>query len=337
MAAQASSQIEVQVMQEVMQTMQKAPDSQCVVNIVPPRALLGAAQQVRTQHISEARCVLHSSAIDPFVRFEDYPAAALVLHDALRGLQAFKVVVDTVSFFEHSKKSYSLYMAPSDARTLQQLDELHDCLFKAFPQCDDLRRRSKTGKVVFHMTLAKARSRKEAEALQSELQQTCVPFVFDLREVYMLHRTGSSPFEVYAAVPLGGGVSIPHYGPNSVDDAQDTRVGRTIVIYNTEHTLEAKTVVQVVSTVPGVQPPVAYEQITNPAKRAGGARSARSIVVVEMATLADAQAVLAATRPTVHIGARPEQQVAWPWPGTVVRPLAWMVFPNVVGGSCSAA
>jgi hypothetical protein len=290
--------------------------AECVINIVPPRDVWQVAQKIRTKYISEARCVIHNSSVEPFVKFQHYEEAAKLLKDGLSDIKPFDVTLEKVEYFKHSNKSFTLYLAPNK-ESIPNFDQLHQRLLKIFPQCDDLMKRG-GGTVTPHFSLAKAGSQKEADALKVELNKLWKPVTFQLREIYMLHRAGSVPFEVYAAIPLGNHNLTPHFGPNSEHDGKDTQVGKTVVMFNIPNTVMTDLVNENIKLTDlfGDKKIVASEIIRNPNGKV------RPIITIEFASLSDATDALTTKFPAS-------------FEATIIRPLSRLVFPDVCGGSCS--
>lgn len=290
----------------------KSADSQCVINIVPPRNVWAQLQSIRTKYIYDARCAIHISFIDPFVLSSHYEEAAKLLQKELADFPPFTIKMNKLDFFAHGKNSYTLYIAPEcDPPTL--INDLMGKCLNVFPQCDDTIKRG-GGKLVPHFSLAKFKSKNELEKVMLELSSQLKPIEFTLQELYFLKRDGSNPFEVMNVVPLGNKECVPYYGIKSVE--KTSRVGRTVVVFGMSKAVLAHLTDDFVADVfkkSGLTV-TSLEIIRNPDSKL------RSIVTVEFD--ADAEKALGITLPLE-------------WDGAKIRPLSNMVFPDVCHGSCS--
>jgi 2'-5' RNA ligase len=292
----------------------KSPNSQCVINLIPPRELWAQVQSVRTQYIPDARCGPHISFIDPFVLPHHYPEAAKLLREALADFPPFQVRLAKFGHFIHSK-SATLFLEP-EFDPPSAVDVLLERILSVFPQCDDTVKKGK-GKFVAHVSVAKCKNENELKRLQAKLEQNYNPISFTLKEIYLLHRHGTDPFEVKEVVHLGpeGSHTPPHFGPGSPGDVhtseEHTPLGRSLVVCGLPRGCTAEQMTALFTTAPSKS-----EIILNPNGRA------RQLGVVEFHTRQECD----------------EEEARWPAEGkdgVYVRRLWLMVFPDVIGGSCS--
>jgi len=169
------------------------------------------------------------------------------------------------------------------------------------------------------MSLAKFKVEKELDRFLAEIQADWKPIEFVVQELYFLSRVGTDPFEVKHVIPFGGLSTTPYFGENSTGSLDiGSREGRTIVISGLPDNTLTQYGVNDLFTRQGFSP-VATEIILNPN------RKTRGIGLAEFASKDEANRVLRDwTDPLTYPGHKP-----------YLRPLYLMVFPDVIGGSCT--
>lgn len=297
-------------------TFTKSPNSQCVINIIPPRETWAEIQSVRTQYIADARCGPHLSFIDPFLLPHFYPEAARLLGEALADMPPIEVRLAKFGHFKHAK-SATLFLEP-EFNPPDAMDDLLARIMAVFPQCDDTVKRGQ-GKFVAHVSVAKCKNEQQLRSVQAKLEASFRPISFTLKEIYLLHRKGTNPFEVKEVVHFGppGEHTPPHFGPDSPGDLltaeQHHPIGRSLVVCGLPNNCTTAQLSALFTTTP----PAKAEVILNPNGKP------RPLGVVEFDTRQECD----------------EEEARWPAEGredgVFVRRLWVMVFPDVVGGSCS--
>ena len=122
-------------------------------------------QEIRTVHDRKVNMwPPHVTLLRPFVRVEDFPAAAEVLDEVLDDYPAMTLTF-TMQTIKHHDFCTSLWLVP-DAESREKIVELQDAVQAAFPQC----RRSKyllrllnKNKYIPHITLGQFASEAEAQ------------------------------------------------------------------------------------------------------------------------------------------------------------------------------
>eukprot|EP00755_Sulcionema_specki_P018017 Sspe_Gene.65810::Locus_38908_Transcript_4_7_Confidence_0.364_Length_1448::g.65810::m.65810 len=191
--------------------MTKSPNSESVINIVLPRELWGGLQMMRSSILDNQRCGPHLSFIDPFVLPEFHAEAAELLRRALAGLKPFRMTLNKFGHFKHGAQS-SLFVDP-EIDPPDALENLIQTILEIFPQCNDTVLRS--GKFIPHFTVAKVPSNTLSRVQKEWEPRLGLPIEFTVREVYVLHRRGGDPFHVEHAIPLGEATQPPEFGnPN---------------------------------------------------------------------------------------------------------------------------
>ncbi len=203
--------------------------------ICPPQALWPSIQGVRERmDKSYLRWMPHINVAYPFVGAGRAEEAASVLRSAFRsaGIAEFSVALDSAGYFQHSKKSSTLWLAPrvvdggepvsasarrrsgnccadvrlgirhrSDALHVAMpqdvLDRLQRAVQGAIPACSHLRERGGDGQFRPHLSLAQLGAPRQATAALAELL-----------------RAGAGPEAAAALRPIADGV-LPRRAPLS--------------------------------------------------------------------------------------------------------------------------
>jgi len=303
--------------------MQKSKTSHCVINIVPPRSTWSQMQSYRNNYTKDARCGPHFSFVDPFVTVDNYPEAAKLLTEKLCDFPPFQVRLSNFGSF-HFPKSSALYLEP-EFDPPNALHELLKKIAEVFPQCNDQVLKSKSGVYVPHMTIGSFKSKGELERVLAGIKAEWVPITFTVQEIYLLNRVGTDPFEATSIVPLQGSF-VPHFGPGCLDELQDFKANRTIVVMGIPTTFTGKTLESEFEKQ-GFNV-VGAEMILNPDG------SVRPIGVVEFPTRAEAQKAIQIVQDITLRTSDGASSSSLP-NTAYAKPLTHMVFPDVVNGSCS--
>lgn len=147
--------------------------------------------------------------------------------------------------------------------------------------------------------------------LQKKIEDNWKPLEFTLKEIYLLHRDETNPFEVKHVVPLGPFATKPYFGVGS-ESGFETKLDRTVVFGNLPKNLTDSKFKELV-VAEGLEP-TAVEVTLN----SNG--SARPLGVAEFRTRHEAEECVASFKPAN---------------GAFAKLLTEMVFPDVIGGSCS--
>jgi 2'-5' RNA ligase len=137
----------------------------------------------------------------PFYPREDFPAAAAALRQALADVRPFKVSLEEFGLFEHGSRSCTLWLAPEPADALVRL---HEALWRAAPDCADVRRH--LNGFTPHLSVGQAQGVAQARELLGSLRADWRPITFVAREVSLIWR-GEPPDDVFRAdrsIALGG-------------------------------------------------------------------------------------------------------------------------------------
>jgi len=109
------------------------------------------------------------------------------------------------------------------------IDNLLNKILKFFPQCNDQIRKSKCGKYIPHLSLARFKTEAELLSAKMKLEENWTPISFLVKEIYMMSRIKINPFEVMEVLPLGNDTTPPHFGAGSIL-TDESEFYRTLVV-----------------------------------------------------------------------------------------------------------
>ncbi|EKX46785.1 hypothetical protein GUITHDRAFT_51502, partial [Guillardia theta CCMP2712] len=187
---------------------------QSALCLIPPGDLWPSMQEIRSVHDkSFLRWPPHVNVLYPFVPEHEFPVAAARAEQALRRMKPFTVSLASMSSFQHSKYSHTLWLKPEDGAAEKQeqagargeeedapLQQLYRLLLQAFPHCDDSIARFQ--RFVPHLSLGQWKTLEGPPIAQLEASWEKSSFL--VSHVYLIARSGfHDPFRVVYAVPLG--------------------------------------------------------------------------------------------------------------------------------------
>lgn len=148
-----------------------------------------------------------------------------------------------------------------------------------------------------------------------QIEKNWQPIEFVVKEIYLLSRPGSDPFEIKEVVQLGTTPSLWHFGPKSIR-GDESQVERSVVVVGLPKSFTDNQLLELFSKFPAK--PLAAEIILNPDGRA------RNFGVVEFKSSNDAHLVVSSFS---------EQ----PFPDSTlyIKLLSNMAFPSTIKGCCS--
>jgi len=175
--------------------------------VVPPKEVWPQIQSIRQQYDkSFVRWPPHINLIYPFVPAGEFPEAAAKIKQQFTNasLSPFRVTFANFSFFQHGKKSCTVWCDPQ-VQQGNELKDLQNNLEKVFPFCDDLSTRSEHG-FQPHLSVGQFQGKAESEGKINEFMRTWKPFTFEVTEVFLISRKGDDPFQFKYRVPFEGDV-----------------------------------------------------------------------------------------------------------------------------------
>eukprot|EP01012_Entosiphon_sulcatum_P002183 TRINITY_DN10430_c0_g1_i1.p1 TRINITY_DN10430_c0_g1~~TRINITY_DN10430_c0_g1_i1.p1 ORF type:complete len:345 (-),score=33.04 TRINITY_DN10430_c0_g1_i1:19-1026(-) len=309
--------------------------------IVPPRQLWHTVQPMRTESCPNLRLGPHITLLDPFVIPEAFPQAAENLQHHLAEFPPFTVTLRRVDQFTRRREAWVILRVESEPEGA--LLDLHRRLCELFPQCahrvapdsecgeqdaDDLGETTDgTPLFIPHLSIGKvAIGNADADRRFRSKLEAFTGLSFTVNELYLAHRGREEPFSAHAAVALGRHArpSSPIYGPGALSDGgasgdeHDRRIARSVVLCGLPAEVSEAQIREGIEEVLAVRP-VAAEVLVDVDN------SRRPVAVVEFETAEDAQYI--ADCGYVTLAGKSGRCL----------PLSSMLFPDVVGGTCSPA
>jgi 2'-5' RNA ligase len=161
------------------------------VVLIPPKHLWEPIQAIRRIHDAHfQRWMPHVTLLFPFFPAERFGEAELVIDAACRGVEPFKVALETFNYFPGPKTAW---IEPAPAATVKRLQA---ALQARFPDCDDVARFP--GGFRPHLSVGQG-----PPALIEQLQSEWTPVDFEANEVSLIRRDGpEDPFRVHRAFKL---------------------------------------------------------------------------------------------------------------------------------------
>jgi len=172
------------------------------VCIIPPQEVWTKIQAIRQRHDkSFRRWMPHINLLYPFLPEKDFPNAASKLRSALGDFPQFKVVFNEFGFFEHGKRSCTLFLEPVLPQDKNILTRLQRELEGEFPNCKDLSERG-NGTFHGHLTLGQFQGRAALDRKKAEFNRTWQPIEFTVDKIHLIARSGINPFKIIESVDL---------------------------------------------------------------------------------------------------------------------------------------
>lgn len=170
----------------------KAKTHTAALAIIPPEGLWEPVQAIRRRHDRQMRRWMpHIMLLYPFRCRERSDAAAGLLAQACARIAPFAVTLSRFQYFDHGHESYTVWLGPEPA---QPVIHLHEALWEAFPDCDDVR--GFEGGFAPHLSVAQVDGRRDLQMLMGSLQRRWQPLTFTVADVAMVYR-GRIPNDVF--------------------------------------------------------------------------------------------------------------------------------------------
>lgn len=169
------------------------------VVIIPPRDLWAPIEALRRPYDRHhARWMPHLSLLYPFRPREQFVEAEALMLQTCGAASPFTLTFADLRTFEGPDRPSTLWLAPEPAGPLV---DLHACLLRAFPDCDDVARHPDG--YTPHLCVGQAYGPKQQEERAADIRARWRPLSFQVREISLLARSGDSPFAVLRTVRLG--------------------------------------------------------------------------------------------------------------------------------------
>jgi 2'-5' RNA ligase len=126
----------------------------------------------------------HITMAYPFRPKKEFHVLAADLSGLCQDIEPFVIELAQFRFFGHSKKRYTLWLAPEPD---SQLVDLQSKLLKIVPNCNEVN--LFPGGFTPHLSVGQVRGRAKMENLLAELQQSWRPLSFVVREISLIWRS----------------------------------------------------------------------------------------------------------------------------------------------------
>ncbi len=167
--------------------------------IIPPENLWPPIQSIRKRHDRVfRRWMPHITMVYPFRPKEEFNVLAMDLSSLCQDIEPFQVELAQFRFFGHSKKKYTLWLAPEPK---SQLVDLQSAFLRILPDCNDVN--LFPGGFTPHLSVGHVRGWSKMDTLLEELQQDWNPLSFVVREISLIWR-GEPPDDVFRVAQTVG-------------------------------------------------------------------------------------------------------------------------------------
>ncbi len=162
------------------------------VVLIPPEDLWEPIQAIRRLYDRQVRRWMpHITLIYPFRQRQEFDALAGPLEEACGRAEPFDLELTDFRWFSHSRRSFTLWLAPQPRDKLRQLQE---ALWRVVPDCDDARRHA--GGFTPHLSVGQVRDQHQLERLVAELEANWQPIRFGVQQVSLIWRN-APPDDVF--------------------------------------------------------------------------------------------------------------------------------------------
>ena len=152
--------------------------------IIPPKDLWPPIQAIRKRHDRIfRRWMPHITMVYPFRPKEEFHVLAPDLSSLCQEIEPFEIELAQFRFFGHSKKRFTLWLAPEPD---SQLVDLQSAFLKIVPDCNEVN--LFPGGFTPHLSVGQVRGRSKMDKLLRELQQNWKPLPFVVQEISLIWR-----------------------------------------------------------------------------------------------------------------------------------------------------
>jgi len=183
--------------------------------LIPPKSVWGPIQEIRKVHDkSYVQWMPHINILYPFAEDSEFADLKPKAIEALKSIQPFDVEFNEFKYFQHGKKSSTLWLHPQESgKDSKSLQDIEQALLKTFPSCTDLVDR---GGFVPHLSVGQFKAQPHVESFKEKFQGSWTPVKFTVNCLYFISRTDSDPFEVRCVIPLGGASVVSEFQENPI-------------------------------------------------------------------------------------------------------------------------
>jgi len=179
------------------------------VIVSPPQDMWVPIQAIRSMHDKAyVRWLPHINLIYPFVPANEFPQIVNGFTAGMAQVQPFTVTFDSFDFFEHGPRSCTLFLKPR-TEPPSALQDLQAAIQRVFPFCDDQTKKSDDGLFHAHLTVGQFKGQREVLKFKSDFEKNWKPIQWQVKEVYIISRSGEDPFTIRHTISFGGGQNGP--------------------------------------------------------------------------------------------------------------------------------
>eukprot|EP01130_Rhizamoeba_saxonica_P002670 TRINITY_DN12430_c0_g1_i1.p1 TRINITY_DN12430_c0_g1~~TRINITY_DN12430_c0_g1_i1.p1 ORF type:complete len:615 (+),score=106.18 TRINITY_DN12430_c0_g1_i1:2-1846(+) len=182
---------------------------QSAVAIIPPERFWGPIQDIRRDYDKAyQRWMPHINLLYPFIPDTKFISIKEKLTEALYEIPSFEMGLNNFSHFTFRNGDCSLHLTPETKAN--SLNKLQSLLGDLFPHCTELSNKGENG-YNGHLTVGQFNIN---DPTMESFQKDWSPINFTVDKIYLISRTGDSPFEVKEEIELG-----PKFGeinPNEI-------------------------------------------------------------------------------------------------------------------------
>lgn len=167
--------------------------------LIPDRGIWGPIQRIRRRHDRHIhRWMPHITMLYPFHRPEDLGQLDPKLHRVSASISAFMVRLETVRYFSHGARHFTMWLDPVPAEPIQKLQAR---LQTEFPDCNDVSKYAKG--FTPHLSVGQVTGKETLQHVLTALQEQWIGLEMHVGAFHLIHREGDQPFRVNRSYCLG--------------------------------------------------------------------------------------------------------------------------------------
>ncbi|MGB9623339.1 MAG: 2'-5' RNA ligase family protein [Phycisphaerae bacterium] len=168
--------------------------------LIPPLEVWEPIQTIRRRYDRQfKRWMPHVTLLYPFRPMDGFEAIRPALEQRCARIPPFEVALTTLSYFEHTRDKFTMWLAPEPA---EPVVALQSALLECAPDCNDVNLHA--GGFRPHLSLGQARSAAELEERMRCIRSTWRPMCFVVRDIALIRRgpDRTDAFEVDRWIPF---------------------------------------------------------------------------------------------------------------------------------------
>jgi len=169
--------------------------------LIPPLEVWEPIQTIRRRYDRQfKRWMPHVTLLYPFRPMDGFEDIRPALEERCARVSPFEVTLATLSYFEHTREKFTMWLAPEPA---DPVVALQSALLECAPDCNDVNLHA--GGFRPHLSLGQARSAAELEDRMNRIRAVWQPMRFVVREIALIRRgpDRADPFQVDRLIPFG--------------------------------------------------------------------------------------------------------------------------------------